>query len=468
MKYVLKLTIYLLLSFVIIACGGQKAEKKTKLEREPLMTIIKKTVDSLAKKLNKNDTISHSDALKLLWAGNGVIKTKTVKTKKGTRKIYTLTHPFCFTNMIDLYYIDKEAVYYYNYKKNSLDTIKKGNYLKKMKIAKKFGYSAPAYILLGNSTSKKRLFKGINRYKHKFKKADIETLKNRINAYSDECIKMALLELGAAAQNIMLLANAYNFSYYPISLQSVSNKIKKDLKIKKKSLNLFMAIPIGSRKGRNGNSSHVSYITNLLKSAKSTKPKKYTPKVSSKRAIRKLLEAGNGKIKLKNHRRSFLSHSGLSGSLIELYYLNNRNVYKYSPADNTLLNKKYLDARIHLNPAFKDKYLKVYDVIIIAVKSSKVRFSRKVNSITASKKSIKEYNKIILSQHRRNDMALFQVGTSLQNIRLMTAELDLAYQQIEVKPDNREELGKALYMDQGDLPVFIIPISSKNSDKAKK
>jgi hypothetical protein len=62
-------------------------------------------------------------------------------------------------------------------------------------------------------------------------------------------------------------------------------------------------------------------------------------------------------------------------------------------------------------------------------------------------------------------LALFQVGTALQNIRLLATDFNLAYQHIEVNPKLRKKMSRQLSLKNKNLPVFIIPMSPKKIGK---
>ncbi|MDH4130043.1 MAG: hypothetical protein OEV44_14895, partial [Spirochaetota bacterium] len=122
--------LFFILLIFILNCEDTKDEKRsTKSGEHPLIELVKINAKTLIQNVDLSKEVSDNEILDLLWGGNGIVKTVKTKDKK---TIETFSHPVNFTNLIDLYYINKNGLYYYNYKKNKLKILKNGDLIKKL------------------------------------------------------------------------------------------------------------------------------------------------------------------------------------------------------------------------------------------------------------------------------------------------------------------------------------------------
>ncbi|HEO65241.1 MAG TPA: hypothetical protein ENI73_05140 [Spirochaetes bacterium] len=419
---------------------------------------MKKDAGSLGHRSDTSKKMDGESLLDLLWGGNGLVK------NEGAR---TFTHPVNFTTLIDLYILNTQGVFHYNFKKNKLKKIKSGNVLSKLKVTRKLRYKANTYILISLSPSMKRVVKAIRK---KIKNVSEENLGKIIKDYKDrrqnEINESALIEAGTAAKNIMLLASAYNMIHTPLSLKqdrSTIRSIKKQLGIKKKRNKPFILIPLGVHKKGSKSGDYISYIQGLFKQGKNSRPGDFDFKSALKYdQLIKLLWVANGAIKSKG----ISSHpSGFPNSFIELYYVNEKKIQSYDPRTNSLKTIKFGDFRKRIMGKNRINKIKIRNAIIIARKSNTkdIRKQKRLFRGRHSKKIIKYYKRLIKNQKSLNALSLFQVGVALQTIRLLATDYDLAYQYFIVPRSKRSRLAQDLFLKKGDRPIFIIPIGKKDS-----
>ncbi len=453
------ITFFIIISFLMMSYCGSEGQTKGKYsgKEHPFITLMKRDSGTLGHKSDTSKKMEADSLLDLLWGGNGLVK---------GGKNRTFTHPVNFTTLIDLYILNAKGVYHYNFKKNKLKKIKSGNVLSKLKITKKLRYKANTYILISLSPSMKRVVKAISKKVKNVSKKKLRDIKRQYKgSRQKEIDDSALVEAGAAAKNIMLLASAYNFIHSPLGLgqnRSITKSIKKQLGIKKNNTP-FILIPLGTNKNGAKSSYYISYIQGLFKQGKNSRPGDFDFKSTLKYdQIINLLWVANGAIKSKgisNH------PSGLPNSFIELYYVNEKKIQSYDSATNSLKTIKFGDFRKRIMGKKRVNNVKIRNAIIIAKKSNtkEIRKQRRLFRGRHSKKTIKYYKKLIKNQKSLNALSLFQVGVALQNIRLLATDYDLAYQYFIVPNSKRSGLAQDLFLKKGDRPIFIIPIGKKGS-----
>ncbi len=454
-----RFSIFFILFFLILVSCSKDVKKSESLKESPFITLIKQKANTIVREFDLSVKINKSDALHLMWSGNGLVKTQ--KTKKH-KLIKHFTHPINFANMLKVYYVDKNGIYRYNYNKSNIELVKKGDYLSFLKVPKWIRYDTPAHIFISIRPDKEKMLKGLSNYEGIYKQKLLNKIKNTIvDIYSDDRIKeSSLLELGMAAQNIMLLSTAYNFSYYPISFQGSSERLKSYFKLDKNE-KLFLAISLASKKDKKKNSLFINYVTKLIKNAKNHSPTKAFNNLAPVKLenIKKLLWVGNGIIKktIGNKKTFLFTHSTLLNSLIDLYYITDKKLYKYDPIANKLLTKKHGDFRYRLG-RMVTKY-KAPGAIIITIKN---KVPEVKNLVVPSKRTIRYYQRLFKYSNGLYYSSIIQAGGAIENIRLLATDFNLAYQLIEIRFNAaREKMRRFLSLDENNLPIFIIPIGNK-------